>query len=146
MVVCDCVEDMSFAFAIDRNNDERIDRANYPTDTGNIIWAADVDNDGRLDTNLDTDNTGTIDQVDDKDGDGVITNGDGPLGGNVLPRKIRAVRIWLLARAMRADSSYINGHTYQVGFKTITPNDNFRRLLLSTTVTLRNRERLPMNN
>ena len=133
-LICDSMEDMAFAFAIDADRDEDIDRM-PPTaggGQGNIIWAADVDNDTRLDTNLDADNSGTITAA---DGAGIA------LGTTVSLRRARAVRIWLLARAARPDPNYFNNQTYQVGYKTITPNDNFRRLLLSTTVTLRNRER-----
>ena len=104
---------------------------------GNIIWAVDTDGDGDWD------------RLDDND-DGVIAAADGPGVGNngiingfdtgisVNTDQIRAVRIWILSRADREDPDFRNTKTYVVGSQVITPNDGFRRRLLTTTVQCRN--------
>jgi type IV pilus assembly protein PilW len=104
---------------------------------GNIIWAVDTDGDGDWD------------RLDDND-DGVIAAADGPgVGHNgiingfdtgipVNTGQIRAVRIWILSRADREDPDFRNTKTYVVGSQVITPNDGFRRRLLTTTVQCRN--------
>ena len=56
----------------------------------------------------------------------------------ILPQDIRAVRIWILSRADREDPDFRNTKTYVVGSQVITPNDGFRRRLLTTTVQCRN--------
>lgn len=100
-----------------------------------ILWAADVNGDGIWD-NLDTDGNGIIDAADDTDGNGFV---EGTVTGTVIdPTQIRAVRIWLLARAPQADTSYTDARTYVVGNKVIITNDNFRRRLLETTVDCKN--------
>ena len=136
-LLCDCIDDIGFAFSIDRENDEVIDRVNIAPNPTSVIWAADVNNDGKLDTNLDSDGSGTITPAD--------------AGGvNIAPvsmSSVRSVYIWLLARSSQRDLNYHDGKVYQVGLKTIDPDldntANFRRMLLSSTVTLRNRERKP---
>lgn len=52
--------------------------------------------------------------------------------------QIVAVRVWLLVRAERAEPGYSDTQTYQYGDRTYTPNDNFRRLLVSRTFFVRN--------
>lgn len=138
VLLCDCIDDMGFAFAIDRDHDEEIDRVNAPPNPSTPIWAADVNNSGGLETNLDSNNSGTITP---DDAGGVA------IGQEVPYRDARAVRIWLLARSARPDTNYHDGKVYQVGLKTIDPDLTdtamFRRMLLSSTITLRNRERRP---
>jgi len=52
---------------------------------------------------------------------------------------ILAVRIFVLARDILPDNSYTNTNTYQLGdLPPVVVNDNYRRLLFSTTVTLYN--------
>lgn len=52
---------------------------------------------------------------------------------------VRSVRIWLLMRAERPETGYIDDKPYQLGDKTIAAkNDGFRRLVASKTVFLRN--------
>lgn len=136
-LICDCIDDIGFAFSIDSDRNEVIDRVNIPPNPTSIIWAADVNNDGRLDTNLDSDGTGTITPAD----------AGGVAIAPTLISRARSVRIWLLARSTQRDTNYHDGKVYQVGLKTIDPDAdntaNFRRMLLSSTVTLRNRERKP---
>ncbi|WP_245560653.1 PilW family protein [Colwellia piezophila] len=52
--------------------------------------------------------------------------------------KIIAVKIFVLARNIAADNKYTNNNIYQLGDLTVTFNDNYRRLLFSSTVTLYN--------
>lgn len=52
--------------------------------------------------------------------------------------RILAVKIYVLARNILPDNKYTNTNTYQLGEETYTFNDNYRRLLFSSTVTLYN--------
>ena len=52
--------------------------------------------------------------------------------------RIIAVRIYVLARSIQADSKYKNTNTYKLGNFDYTVDDNYRRLLFSSTVTLYN--------
>lgn len=52
--------------------------------------------------------------------------------------KIIAIKIFVLARNIAEDNKYTNNNTYQLGDLTVTFNDNYRRLLFSSTVTLYN--------
>ena len=51
---------------------------------------------------------------------------------------ILAVKIYVLARNITPDSNYTNANTYNLGDMTFTANDNYRRLLFTSTVTLFN--------
>jgi len=52
--------------------------------------------------------------------------------------RILAVKIYVLARGILPDNKYQNTNTYQLGNVAFPVNDNFRRLLFSSTVTLYN--------
>lgn len=52
--------------------------------------------------------------------------------------RILAVRIYVLARSILPDSRYTNSNTYNLGDLPVTFNDNYRRLLFNSTVTLYN--------
>ena len=52
--------------------------------------------------------------------------------------KIIAGKIFVLARNVMPDSKYTNSNTYQLGDLSVTFDDNYRRLLFSSTVTLYN--------
>lgn len=120
------IEALGFAYAFDNNGDGQLDT----TAAGNTIWAIDSDNDNDLDVNLDTNDDGVIDINDDPAG--------AALASDVNPGRIRAIRIWLLARTDIEDRGFRNAGTYVIANQTITPNDGFRRRLLTTTVTCRN--------
>jgi type IV pilus assembly protein PilW len=123
--VAENIDAIGFAFAFDSNGDDLLDT----TGGGNIIWAMDTDNDNQLDVSLDTDDDGDID------------TGDNPAGTAITPvdtDRIRAVRVWILARTGRDDNSYGDSSTYVVANKRITPNDNYRRRLLETNILCRN--------
>lgn len=95
---------------------------------GNIIWAYDSDADGFLDTLLDS-NT-----------DGIIDASDTPtlMASTVPINRIRAVRIWILARTRAPLRGHQSTHNFVVGDKIITPADNYERVMLTTTVNCRN--------
>lgn len=67
--------------------------------------------------------------------------------GTAIPAgdQIVAVRIWLLVRAEQAELGFTDDRTYDYASRTgaaaITPNDPFRRVLVSKTVALRNTRR-----
>ena len=52
--------------------------------------------------------------------------------------RILAVKVYVLARSIRLDRQYENNNTYQLGDLAVTFNDNYRRLLFSSTVNLYN--------
>ena len=53
--------------------------------------------------------------------------------------RVRAVKVFVLARATRADVNYTNTNSYDLGDGVaFAPNDNFRRMLFSTTISLMN--------
>ncbi len=82
---------------------------------------------------------------------GVDANDDGNVDAFISPinmtqalwdknnSNILAVRIFVLARDILPDNSYTNTNTYQIGdLPALVVNDNYRRLLFTTTVTLYN--------
>ncbi|WP_434664230.1 PilW family protein [Aeromonas sp. NJAU223] len=53
--------------------------------------------------------------------------------------RVVAARVFVLVRSLQASGRYVNNNTYQVGDVSVTGNgDGFRRLLLETSVSLRN--------
>ncbi|MGH8242990.1 MAG: PilW family protein [Steroidobacteraceae bacterium] len=58
---------------------------------------------------------------------------------------IVAVRVWLLVRAEQPEVGFVDNTTYayasRVGANAFTPNDSFRRLLVTKTIALRNTRR-----
>lgn len=56
-----------------------------------------------------------------------------PLGTQVV-----SVRVWLLIRAEAPEVGFVDGRTYTYGNRIYTPNDGFRRLLLTRTIQVRN--------
>jgi len=134
------IEAIGFAFAIDADGDDQLDR----TANGNIIWAVDSNNDNTLDTNLDTNDDGVVD-INDAGGNFVIESADGPAGIINPPatlNQIRMVRIWMVARARNADPQYTNTDQFVVGDQVVPAQaggfqDGFRRQLMDHTVQFR---------
>ena len=60
------------------------------------------------------------------------------LWDNTGGTRIIAVKVFVLARNILPDNNYTNDKTYQLGDLPITFNDNYRRMLFSSTVTLYN--------
>jgi type IV pilus assembly protein PilW len=123
------IEQLGFAYAFDENEDGALDTA----PGGQVIWAIDSDGDNDLDRHLDT------------SGDGEISAGEATqqlvaIGlPDVNTDRIRAVKIFILARAKGMDLSYNNNEVYRVGRYTVAGGgDQFRRRLLVTTVRCRN--------
>ncbi|TMM45927.1 PilW family protein [Colwellia ponticola] len=61
------------------------------------------------------------------------------LWDNAGGTRVLAVQVFVLARSIRPDNKYTNKNSYQLGDDLpFTPEDNYRRLLFSSTVTLYN--------
>ncbi len=120
------IEALGFAYAFDNNGDGQLDT----TGAGNIIWAIDSNNDNDLDVNLDTNDDGIIDINDNQAG--------AALASDVNRSRIRAIRIWILARTDIEDRGFRNTGTYVIANQRVIPNNGFRRRLLATTVKCRN--------
>ena len=77
----------------------------------------------------------------DQNADFFVPPGTAIAGG----REVVAVRVWLLVRAEDPDFSFTDDRTYayadRVGGAAYTPGDNFRRVLVSKTIALRNTRR-----
>ncbi|SPD76285.1 putative Type II secretory pathway component PulJ-like protein [uncultured Desulfobacterium sp.] len=131
--IADGIQAIGFAYAFDNNPvDGELD-----TDAGgNTIWAVDTNADGILDLNLDTNGDGNIDAADDTDGNGTINGA--ALAGAPRAEDIRAVRVWLLARADREDDGFSNNTIYVVSNQVITPNDSTRREMMIMDIRCRN--------
>jgi type IV pilus assembly protein PilW len=126
-IIGESIQALFFAYAYDNDGDGRLDTSA----NGNIIWAYDSDNNNILDRVLDTNDDGQIDINDAAAGI--------PIGGSgIALDKIRAIRIWMLARTKTTILDYTDNNTYVVGNRRITPNDNFRRELLVSTIRGRN--------
>lgn len=57
---------------------------------------------------------------------------------NNVNSRILSVKVYVLARNIFPDNQYTNTNTYQLGAQSFTFNDNYRRLLFSSTITLYN--------
>lgn len=124
--VADYIDAVGFAYAFDNNGDDQLDSSVG----GNIIWAIDSDGDGDLDLNLDTNDDGVIDTNDNTAGVA--------LASQVDLERIKAVKIWLLARTGKVDRSFTNSTIYVVSNQQLQYNDNFRRRLFTTAIACRN--------
>jgi type IV pilus assembly protein PilW len=82
-----------------------------------------------------------VDQNADQNADFLVPPGTAIAAGE----EIVAVHIWLLVRAEQPEFNFIDGRTYayadRVGAAAYTPGDNFRRVLISKTIALRNTRR-----
>jgi len=85
-----------------------------------FMYGVDTTDDGIVNAFIDADN---------------MTQG---LWNNANNSKIIAVKIYVLSRSILPDSKYNNTNSYQLGDLQFVANDNYRRLLFSSTVTLYN--------
>jgi type IV pilus assembly protein PilW len=92
----------------------------------------------------DYDGDGSIDAGRDIDGNGIP---DAPLGiatKYINPDKLQpgfqvvAVRVWILLRAETPEVGFKDDKTYTYADKSYTPNDRYRRVLMSRTIQTRN--------
>lgn len=74
---------------------------------------------------VDTDGNGSVDQY---------LNGNGGVNWS----QVEALRLWVLVRADTVERGYTNNTAYQLAEGAWTPNDGFRRVLLTKTIRLRN--------
>ncbi len=108
------IDALGFAFAFDDDGDKQLDTAG-----GNVLWGYDSDGDNVLDTN--------------------VAGGGLPGGILVDMDRIRAVRIWILARTRWDVPNHTDTDTYFIGTRTVPAfDDHFRRILLISTVKCRN--------
>ncbi len=127
------IEAVGFAFAFDDDGDGDLDQSAG----GNIIWAFDSNpGDSKLDMILDDNDDGIID-INDTDG------GVNLAGPQIDNDKIRAAKIWLLARTRQPIKGHSDNQTYAVGAAHMGPlvpgwDSSRRRVLLTTTVYGRN--------
>jgi type IV pilus assembly protein PilW len=139
LAVVENIEALGFAYAFDDDGDGNIDTS----PNGFIIWAIDGDDsdtDERLNVNLDGNDDGAIDASDDTNGDGEIDDDDAgtPLATPVDLDKIRAVKIWVLAKTGKSDRRFTGSETYVVGNRILSRNDQNRRTMVITAVKCRN--------
>jgi type IV pilus assembly protein PilW len=138
-VIAEGIHAIGFAYAYDNDGDKALDT--YVDTDGNdaVYWAIDSDGDGELDINLDTNDDGEITAADDEDGNGLID--ELFVVPPVAKDKIRAVKIWILARSKRPFPEYTNVETYVVGDKVITTSgaaSHYTHRLLTTAIVGRN--------
>jgi type IV pilus assembly protein PilW len=124
------IEAVGFAYAYDEDTDGQLDTFDGTPNTP-VIWAVRKNpSDTKLGLYLDTDQNGVIDEAD-------VTSG-ADLPHQIEFDKIKAVRIWLLGRTKQPVRGYRDNRTYKVGWQKITTNDNYKRLLLTASVSCRN--------
>ena len=97
------------------------------------IDTGDYDGDGLIDPGLDEDANGIPDAP-----NGIATRYVNPNFLNLNRFQVVSVRIWLLLRAENIETGFTNNGPYQYAGKNVVPADNFRRVLVSRTIQLRN--------
>jgi type IV pilus assembly protein PilW len=129
------IEALGFAFAFDADADGRLDFNDIDGDgimdppNEGIYWAVDSDGDNDLDLELDTNRDGEVNTAD----------GTAALPAEVAVDRIRAMKVFILARTKGLDLSYTNNEIYKVGRRVVAGGgDRYRRRLLVTTVRCRN--------
>jgi prepilin-type N-terminal cleavage/methylation domain-containing protein len=127
---------VAFAYAFDDDGDGALDTYSGSPD-GIVIWAYDSGTDDDLDRHLDTNMDGVIDEAD-AAGGGDLTHDVPSIHDDVHFDKIRAVRIWILARTRSPIPGYLDNETYVVGPHHITPANNYKHCLLESMVFCRN--------
>lgn len=135
----EAVENLAFAYAYADDDGTIVMNPNTPPGgSPEPLWSFDSDNDNVLDRALDTNNDG---QVDINDNPAGVALPNLISGTNLIQLdRIRAVKIWMLGRAMQPDPQYqaVNLQ-YKVGNRVRNhPNDNIRRQLLTAVVKFRN--------
>ena len=75
----------------------------------------------------------------DTDADGSVNSYLSPGSAALAGARIVAVRLWLRLRAENAEVGFTDGATYEYAGRKVEPADSLRRLVVSTTIQLRNR-------
>jgi type IV pilus assembly protein PilW len=127
------IQGIAFAYAFDDDLDGQLDTSAG----GNVIWSMDTDDppDGLLDAVVDTNDDGVID-ITDTPGGVALEPAFWPTEVNI--DRVRAVRIWILARTRIQVRGYSDNRTYVVGAGRANSADSFQRRLLVDTVNCRN--------
>ena len=116
----DDIAALRFAYAFDRDEDGAVEQA------GNeVIWSVDSNDNGELNARLV-----------DSDGDGKLDNFVHDVGVSV--DKIRAVKVWLLARSRHPAGRSSGNRSFWVGGVKYRPNDGHAYMLFSTAFRCRN--------
>ena len=80
-----------------------------------------------------------IDTNDDQAVDAYV-NADSALLAPALNNSVLSVRLWILVRSEAPETGYVSNETFRMGDITVpAANDNFRRMLITRTILLRNR-------
>lgn len=134
-ILAENIHAIGFAYAVDTDGDGELELSAG----NNIIWAVDTNNDNQLDFNLDANGDGNINVADDQNQDSILDINDynggeipASVGVPIARTAIRAVRIWLLARAEDITDGYADknksnpneGSKYLVGDRIYTATDN----------------------
>ena len=116
------IQAIAFAYAFDSDRDKKLDTV---TPGGDIVmWAYDDDGDDNRDTLAEA--------------EAIAANGGAAIADVPLDR-IRAVRIWLLARSRRPITGYEDNRTYELPGNTISGGgDAFMRRSMISTIKCRN--------
>ena len=77
----------------------------------------------------------------DTDADGAVNSYVNPGNAMLAGADILAVRIWLRLRTESAEVGFTDDATYEYAGRSVAPDDGLRRLVVSTTIQLRNRSR-----
>ncbi|MBU1056272.1 MAG: PilW family protein [Proteobacteria bacterium] len=125
-IVAESIDALGLAYAYDNDGDGQLD----VSPSGFVLWAIDTDGNNKLDRILDTNDSGVIDLDDDEAGTA--------LSSEIDLDKIRAIKVWILARTKTSLLQYMDSNTYVVANRHITPNDSYKRELLETTIKCRN--------
>jgi type IV pilus assembly protein PilW len=74
----------------------------------------------------------------DTDADGSVNSYLSPGSAGLAGAEILAVRLWLRLRAENAEAGFTDDATYEYAGRSFEPDDALRRLVVSTTIRLRN--------
>jgi type IV pilus assembly protein PilW len=137
VVIAYDIEAVGFGYAFEDSTDPD---GSLEMINNEIIWAVDQDGDGFLDRALDTTGDGVVDINDAAAGTALntMTDDDGDTLTNVPIDRIRAVRVWILARTRSAIQGFADTNSYKVGNQVVFRNDGFKHNLLTSTIKCRN--------
>jgi hypothetical protein len=66
-----------------------------------------------------------------------------PSNAVMLTGQVISVRLWVRVRAEDPEMGFVDNRNYVYGSTNFTPNDSFRRVLMSRTIFLRNTRAFP---